>query len=36
MSAKQAIAMIADCKKSKSLCNQIRQGIREYENKLKA
>lgn len=35
-SAKQAIAIIADCKKSPNLCNQIRQGIREYEKKLKA
>jgi uncharacterized protein (UPF0332 family) len=35
-SAKQAIAMIIDCKKSKALSAQIRQGIREYEDKLKA
>lgn len=35
-SAKQAIAIIAECKKSPALCNQIRQGIREYEKKLKA
>jgi uncharacterized protein (UPF0332 family) len=35
-SAQQAIAMIADCKKSKTLSAQIRQGIRAYENKLKA
>jgi uncharacterized protein (UPF0332 family) len=36
VSAKQAIAIIKDCKKSQSLCNQIRQGIREYEAKIKA
>jgi hypothetical protein len=35
-SAKQAIAMIADYKKSPNLCNQIRSGIREYEAKIKA
>jgi uncharacterized protein (UPF0332 family) len=35
-SAKQAIAIVMDCKKSKALCTQIRQGIREYEEKLKA
>jgi uncharacterized protein (UPF0332 family) len=35
-SAKQAIAIIKDCKKAQNLCNQIRQGIRAYENKLKA
>ena len=35
-SAKQAIAIIDDCKKSPNLCNRICQGIREYEKKLKA
>jgi uncharacterized protein (UPF0332 family) len=35
-SAKQAIAVIADCKKSPNLCHQIRKGVREYEAKLKA
>jgi uncharacterized protein (UPF0332 family) len=35
-SAKQAIAIITEGKKSKALCAQIRQGIREYEEKLKA
>jgi hypothetical protein len=35
-SALQAIAMITDCKKSKALSAQIRQGIRAYEEKPKA